>query len=328
MRNLWTTWRKSIRRRCMRRKSFSTIDLMEAIRESLKMVEMILPANVDLVVDLPATPCWVYGDTTQICQVLLNLYANAYQAVGKENGTLTVTVDIRERMQTIQFRGLTLPPEVCILVSDTGSGMTEDVLDRAFDPFFTTKATGSGTGLGLSIVQSIVENHNGVIEVKSKPFEGSQFIITLPCVPLPMNTDTQAVITKPSSGKGISVMMVDDNLSIIKLTRTQLEKRGYMIHTFYNAQAALNALQQHPERCDVLVTDYLMPGLTGLDLAHACRALRPEMPIIMITGLVDAKILSLSRSGMIDAAVVKPLEYDSLCMLMDRLLAQRQGERP
>jgi CheY-like chemotaxis protein len=187
--------------------------------------------------------------------------------------------------------------------------MEDAVLERIFEPFFTTKALGEGTGLGLSVVRGIVQRHQGIILVRSTPAEGTTFSIYLPLappqeleLPLPPPRLAEAV---PAGEKGCRLLYIDDDESLLFLVRRLLERLGYEVTGFVDARKAIEHLRAEPHAFDVVVTDYNMPYLSGLDVARTIRNIRADLPIAIVSGFVDEQLLALAREAGVQRVLVK-----------------------
>jgi CheY-like chemotaxis protein len=247
------------------------------------------------------------GDATQIHQVVLNLCANAVQAM-HGSGRLEVTLDIETLAAPRALATNTLPAGeyLRLAVADSGSGIEPALLERIFDPFFTTKEVGVGTGLGLSLVHGIVTDLGGGIAVQSTPGQGSRFTVYLP---LRAHVAAPRAPTRglPAAGQGQVVLLVDDEEPLVRLGEETLAELGYEPVGFASSTAALAALRAEPQRFDLLLSDEAMPGLTGSELARAARALRPDLPIVLMSGFVTPALLERARELDVAAVLNKPL---------------------
>jgi CheY-like chemotaxis protein len=206
-------------------------------------------------------------------------------------------------------------------VKDTGSGMDEATVERIFEPFFTTKPVGQGTGLGLSVVHGIMRAHQGTVQVKSLVGHGSEFSLYFPV------TNLQAVATATSvtsalspQGSGQRVMYVDDDEALVFLVHRVLTRKGYQVSTFTDPRQALAALQVDPDCCDLMVTDYNMPGYSGIALLRDVMALRPELPVALASGYVTPDIEKEALAAGARALIHKPNDVDELCVTVQKLL--------
>ena len=210
-----------------------------------------------------------------------------------------------------------------ITVRDRGHGMDAATLERIFDPFFTTKAVGMGTGLGLAMVHGIVSDHGGALEVRSEPGAGACFEVYLPQAAAAPAADERATAPMPL-GRGETILIVDDEPSLVRLGEEMLARLGYEPIGFDQSPAALAAFRADPERFDLVLSDEIMPALTGSELASALHAIRPDLPIILMTG-------HYGRADPPDPAAVgvreilrKPLSSTDLAASLARHLTRQQ----
>ncbi len=256
-------------------------------REVLQLVRPSLPANIEIRTQIDDDCGAVLADPSQLHQVVMNLCTNAYQAIGDGGGVLTIIVEAHE-VDVEEARSnpiLATGAHVRLIVSDTGAGMDEATKSRIFDPFFTTKRPGEGTGLGLSVVHGIVTQLHGTIGVTSAPGQGSRFEVVLPRCAEPAIVAVSRDAQEPGGPTGDeTILFVDDEVDVQQSMQGLLELLGYRALTASNGDEALLRFKQHADEIDLVITDRAMPGMMGSDLATALRALRANLPIIMITG--------------------------------------------
>ncbi|MGB4948565.1 MAG: ATP-binding protein, partial [Candidatus Competibacter denitrificans] len=243
------------------------VDLQRLVSEAVGLLRITLPSTIEINERSAVNDATVVADADQIHQVLMNLGANAAQAM-PEGGTLDIALERVEMDQRASLAGLNLAagPYVHLSVSDTGVGMDPTTLERVFDPFFTTKEVGKGTGLGLSIVHGIITDHGGAVRVHSEPGHGATFHLYLPCSeddPDP-DANTERLVC---FGQGQVILFVDDEPSLVELGEELLAALGYEPVAYTSSQEALAAFRASPERFQLVITDQIMPKLTGLDLA-------------------------------------------------------------
>jgi CheY-like chemotaxis protein len=226
----------------------------------------------------------VNADPTQIHQIVLNLCTNAAHAMGKEQGTLFVSVEPVEIDGALAATMPKIEPGayVCLLVRDTGHGMDAEMQRRIFEPFFTTKQPGEGTGLGLPVVLGIVGAHGGGITLESAPGAGTTFRVYLPAAVSEAKGEEAAEPVEP--GHGERVLVVDDETSIGSFTGVRLEQQNYRVFVHDDPRRALASVRAAPRSFDAIVTDLTMPGLNGIDLIREIRSLGVDLPAVLITG--------------------------------------------
>ena len=208
---------------------------------------------------------------------------------------------------------------VRLCVSDTGSGIPSQVLERMFDPFFTTKGVGQGTGLGLSLVHGIVADLDGAIEVRTTVGRGTTFTIWLP-ISGEATVPSAEVARELPRGHGQTVMIVDDEKPLVALAEEMLAELGYEPIGFSSSVAALEAFRAAPQRYDIVLTDETMPELVGIDLGREIRLLRPDLPIVLMSGYSGAALHERARSVGIQEVLRKPLQSRDIAECFGRVL--------
>lgn len=299
--------------------SFKSVNLDVIIRDALKMIRLIIPSNIRLEEKLDDGNVNVYGNATQLHQVLLNLYSNACQAMEKDGGLLSVKTRRISREELPEHcREMADGDYVEIAVCDTGCGMSEEVLHQIFNPFFTTKEAGEGTGLGLSVVKDILINHSGAVSAQSRPGEGSCFYIYLPVTIGVCAVQIQRQPEKREEVKQISIALIDDEESVVKYLRKRLERWGYHVDGYTDPEEALEDMVNGRIHWNAVIVDYMMPGIKGTALAQRMKKLQPYLCVIMITGLVDREALELRQDGQIDNILIKPVNFEELVAAIDK----------
>ena len=268
-----------------------------------------IPSSVQIEEDIQPVGK-VVVDPNQLHQVIVNLCTNAAQAISGSAGLITVSLCQIEPDSPLIPPHAPPAPFAGIEVSDNGRGMSRDVIGHIFEPFFTTKNVGEGSGLGLSVVHGIVTAHGGEITVESEEGRGSTFRVLLPLA-------EQAGIR---ASRGVRILLVDDEQSVLRVTRELLTSQGFDVESFTDPQSALQQFQMDPSNFDVLVTDHNMPGMTGADLSRSIRVIRPELPIILITGFASSSVDELEG---IDHKIMKPVSGRELSMVIQQCLATR-----
>ena len=220
--------------------------------------------------------------------------------------------------------GLEAGPYLCLTVADDGPGMTLAVAQRIFDPFFTTKTASDGTGLGLAAVQSIVKNHRGSVAVESSPGQGARFTVHVPA-------DTAQVVEAqqpeptgplPDVRESVRVLFIDDEQALVRLAYRAMPYHGCEVTGFTDPRDGIEAFEQTPYAFDALVTDYSMPGLTGLDLTDRVKAIRPDLPVVLTSGYMAGDTQAEAERRGVGAVVPKPCSIDSLAAAVFRLLGR------
>jgi PAS domain S-box-containing protein len=298
------------------------IDLEVAVKEAIKLLRSTLPASteIELVCEkgLPA----VRAETNEVHQVVLNLGINAQQAMGSQSGKFgvkisTVTLDKGKA----ESMGITPGPYVRVSAHDSGCGMDEQTLQRVFEPFFTTKAVGEGTGLGLAIVYGIVTRHLGAISVESELCVGTTFHIYFPAVKVATKKAVAKAVVAVAGNKERILFVDDDEALVLMLTRT-LRRLNYDVNGFQNPQQALAAFTADPDGFDVVITDLSMPNMDGATLVQELRAIRPEIPIVMITGFIRPMDLEQALQLGISELILKPNTATEMGEVLHRIFTE------
>jgi PAS domain S-box-containing protein len=295
-------------------------DICRTVAETLELVRGSLPRNIHLDASVPGSPLVVIGDATQLHQVVMNLCSNSMHALGG-GGTLRVGLTTAEVAadQALSHGTLTPGRYVRLTVKDSGSGMDEATLARIFEPFFTTKEVGRGTGLGLSLVYAIVTDLAGAIDVKSVLEQGSTFAIYLPLSDIAVTGATEDENPLPR-GNGERVLLVDDEEPLVAITAEVLSRLGYEPVSFSDSHVALAAFEAAPTRYDVVVTDDLMPGLTGTGLARVVRRRRPDLPIVLVSGYSGPTVTQQALAAGVSELLTKPVQSREIAMTLARVL--------
>jgi CheY-like chemotaxis protein len=272
------------------------LELAPLLRETLKLLEPTAGAVVVREVVGARVPR-VMGDAGQLHQVLTNLATNALQAMHGE-GTLTVTLEGVDVDYAFAARHPPLQAGkwVRLTISDTGHGMDEATARRIFEPFFSSRRDGSGTGLGLAVVQSIVQAHDGAIVVDSAPGKGTAFQVYLPAL--------QEERARPGAGQHL--MLVDDHPGMARVSARLLETLGYRTSVFDDPREALKALRATPAGFDAVLTDLSMPQMSGEEFTLALREVRPELPVIVSSGMAGELDDETRERLRVSAVLVKP----------------------
>jgi len=300
------------------------IDIGPVVAETLELLRGSLPAAVRLQASAPQWPLVVIGDATQLHQVVMNLCSNAIQAMNA-GGTLRVALEAVDLPAERALSNGTLRPGpyVRLSVEDSGSGMGAATLARIFEPFFTTKEVGRGTGLGLSLVYAIVTDAGGAIDVRSILEQGSTFTIYLPRAQGAPVTAEEAETPLPR-GNGERVLLVDDDANVLAMTAEVLSRLGYAPMSFSDSDAALAAFRAAPRSFDVVVTDDVMPGLTGTALAKALRRQWRELPIVLVSGYSGPILAQQALAAGVSELLVKPLHSHDIAAALARVLHAAQ----
>lgn len=297
------------------------VSLASTVTEAGDMMRSLIPANVELQCEIDPNQSNVLADADQIHQIIVNLCTNAWHAIGTKNGKIRISLrevdvkdsDINRRVQLRNGSYLLLE------VSDDGKGMDKEIQRRIYDPFFTTKDAGQGIGLGLSVVHGIVDLHDGMISLSSKIGQGSTFSIHLPVVE-DLESLGDEVLSKAIDGAGRRVLCIDDEASIVDVTERLLERLGFVVTGVTDPEMGAAIFEKAPSDFDVVMVDYFMPKLTGLELIRKIRAIRKDLPIILSSGNIDENIRKAADSDGVQAFLDKPYSYEALSLVMQQVL--------
>jgi PAS domain S-box-containing protein len=262
------------------------VEMAPLVNEALELARASLPATIEIEAQVGAQGESVLADPTRMHQVLMNLVTNAFHAMRETGGLLSISLERVELNGQAAAGHAQLKPRahLCLSVSDDGHGMDSRVLERIFEPFFTTKDKSEGTGMGLAVVHGIVKSHGGDITVESAPGAGSSFRVYLPILDLEEQPGRRPGPAASLPGGRERILLVDDEEAIVDLAKQLLQRLGYRVTTRTSSSQALETFREHPKDFDLVITDYTMPRLTGLDLAREMLAVRPQVPIIICTG--------------------------------------------
>ena len=246
-------------------------------------------------------------DATQVHQVIMNLATNAAHSMMERGGLLEVKMESVMVDEELAEKSVDLQPGPYVRLSlrDTGCGMDKALLERIFEPFFTTKPQGQGTGLGLSIVHGVMRTHGGAVTVYSELGKGTKFHLYFPADPSGSSL-VEILPEKTSLGQGQHLMYVEDEETLGLLAKRMLERRGYSVTIFNDPLQALAAFRESPASFDGMITDLSMPHLTGLALARSILELRPDLPIILVSGFINAEDVSAAQKLGIVHMLQKP----------------------
>lgn len=282
------------------------IAVQAAVEEALGLLRVSLPRTIETRTRLDAGDASALGEPGQLQQVVVNLCTNAAQAM-RGRGILDVRLETSTLAdaQVLSHGSLPLGEYVRLTVADTGPGIDAAVLDRIFEPFVTTKAPGEGTGLGLATVHGIVLKHGGAIDVRTSP-QGSAFTAYLPRIAAAAHAG--AIDDAPiPRGNGETILLVDDEKPLVLLGEEMLAALGYEPVGSSSVAAALSAVRSDPERFDLVLTDEIMPEMTGTELAAALHELRPELPVVLMTGYIGLEAAGRLCGAGIREVLRKPL---------------------
>lgn len=294
-------------------KRLENVDLVEVIKEGLKMMRASVPSTIDIVNSVSISRGIVRADSNQMYQILVNLCANAIYVLQNTGGTMEVGL-CRELRNNQSFLRLS--------VSDDGPGMPPEVKDRVFEPFFTTKPVGDGAGMGLPVVHGIVEDCGGNIEIVSLEGHGTAVHVFLPEhieAGGERGEDPNAV--EESEKKILRIMLVEDEPALCTLIKNILENKGHQVLTFPDGASALAIFRGHPGKFDLVITDQAMPRISGKDMGRKMLEIRPDIPIVLITGFSEViEAEEAEHLGFFDF-LLKPVDISEFDKIVNRIVS-------
>jgi len=298
------------------------VQLRHIVSEAFKLLRATISKTIEFKVAVEKEVPPVLADATQIHQVVMNLGTNACHAMKDRPGRLEVRLEAFSLDATLSETKIALLPGlyVRLTVSDNGTGMSPETVSRIFEPFFTTKAPGEGTGLGLSVVHGIIQNHKGAITVYSELGHGTSFQVYLPALVSGENLAIEQDTSVPR-GNGERILLVDDEEILAELGRKLLERMGYSPTVFTNPLEGLNFLREQPANCDLLITDFTMSGMTGMDLARQAAAIRPDLPIVLVSGFLANLTSERVKEAGVSEILLKPLTSQTLGVALHRIFS-------
>ncbi len=296
------------------------VSLQSLIKESLKLLRPTIPSTIAIKQNIDQYCPLIHADPAQIHQVIINLCTNAWQAMAKTGGELTLELDcilIDPGMNNL-YPNLQPGKHAKLSVIDNGPGINSHTIDRIFEPFFSTKPVDKGTGLGLSVVHGIIRNHNGDIQVYSEPGNGTVFNIYFPIIENGKEKKNEK--REPITGGNERIMVVDDEVQIGTIVKMMLTNYGYSVTNFSDPLEAMKAFEDSPSDFDLLISDLTMPNCTGLDLAIKMSTLRSDFPVIIMTGFGKHLINQDLEESNISEIISKPIIMEELAWSVRKAL--------
>ena len=294
--------------------------LVQSLKETIDLVRSTLPSTIEIKEIVGDDVGHMKGDPAQVQEVIVNLCTNAAHAIGMETGLIEVSVENveLEENSVSGYSDLSPGPYIKLSVSDTGVGMDDSLQERIFEPFFTTKKPSEGIGMGLAMVHGAIKRHSGAISVDSRPGEGTRFDIYFPRVldRVPMEVEKLELY----EGNGEHVFLVDDEEYVVEAMCKVLKRLGYTVTATTNANEALAVFRDSPEPFHVVILDFALPEMSGLELARKMTEMRPEVPIVLATGFAGAVDRDEMHSAGIDHMVNKPLTSREVGAVIRRVL--------
>ena len=310
-----------------RREPFSA---RRAGEQAVRLMKASLPATVELRAVFAQKCPGIDGDPLQLHQVITNLVTNAYQALPANGGVIDVSIEPIELEETDADRLNVAPGRYVLLtVKDDGSGMTDTVRRRVFEPFFTTKPPGEGAGLGLSVVHGMVKGYGGAVDVESELGKGTTFRVYLPASlnEVPERASQRPRALAPQAPRHQHILCVDDEEIVVHGVRRALERQGFRVTTLRDPERARALIEEDPNAYDLLISDQTMPRLTGIELVKQVKAIRPDLPSILMTGFSEKASPELAAAAGARAFLPKPFSVSELLQVVSAALGAAQANQ-
>jgi len=301
---------------------FRPLDIMPIVKELLKFLRSSIPTTIEIRQNISTQSATIMADPSQMHQTLINLCTNAVDAMGGNPGVLEISMTDVElgRDDTALHNDLVPGKYVKLSVKDTGVGMEPEVMERIFEPFFTTKDVGEGRGMGLAVIHGIVKHCEGSIEVHSEPGKGSTFHLFFPKIENETKSGSGAFI--PSVEGKERILFVDDDKEIANMGKEILEGYGYRVESKTSSEEALETFRDGPDKFDLVISDMIMPKMTGEELAEEIVRIRPGIPIILCTGYDEETYKERARKIGIKEVVMKPVTGHDLVNAIKKALKE------
>nr|WP_320191774.1 transporter substrate-binding domain-containing protein [uncultured Desulfobacter sp.] len=297
--------------------------IQNILKEVLKLARSTIPAYVEINQEIQQDCGMVMANPTQIHQVGMNIITNAYHAVLEKGGRIRVGLkQVNIAPSSLDQLNIEAGAYALLSISDNGHGMPQELINKIFEPYFTTKEQGKGTGLGLSVVYGIVEDHKGTIKVDSEIGKGTTFKIYLPLMKQSGHVEFIDESEKLIGGKE-HILLVDDEMPILKLGSQMLERMGYQVTTHQNSVEALSTFKAAPKSFDLVISDMAMPNMAGDELAAELKSVRPDIPIIICTGFSERVDNEKAEAIGIGGLLAKPLSRSAMLKKVREVLERR-----
>jgi len=288
-------------------------------KEALKLLRSSIPSSIRIETEILDNAGYILADPTQLHNIIMNLFTNAYQAIENRQGVITIKID---QLHIDEKSGFSPSPDpkleagdyITLSVADDGRGINPEIIEKIFEPYFTTKKGGDGTGLGLAVVHGIVDQYNGKITVTSVQGKGAEFIVYFPKY---IKKETILKNAGATETKGKKILFVDDEDTLVELGKSMLTKLGCHVVALNSGIEALKMVQDTPFDFDLVITDMTMPDIQGCQLALKIKAIRQDLPVILSTGFSNIADSETASPRGIDAVLAKPFSMSSLAHAID-----------
>ena len=286
------------------------VDLTQDVRGAGKMIEQLAPQKISCQVEVPEEPCMVMGQKGMMEHILMNLSNNAFHAMEKDGGTLHISLTKKD-------------DQALLSVADSGCGISKDAMDKIFEPFYTTKRSGKGTGLGLSVIRTIMTAVGGRIEIQSEVGKGTCFLLGFPLYQARDEKHSGKMEVDEINGRShrkTRIVIADDDRMMLDSVSMLLKRAGYVVECYDHPAAVVSKIQNKKDYCDLIITDYSMPSMNGIELAELVRKLNPDIRLILMSGMDDVRFEWYLKNRMIDAFILKVDLAERLLGVLDENL--------
>ncbi len=294
-----------------------SVNIGEIIVETVNFLRSSIPSTIEIKSNIEDNLSQILGNSTQINQILMNLCTNATHAMKDDGGLLEISIkEVFLDNDNSEVIGLSSGIYQQLSVSDTGDGMSKEIMDRIFEPYFTTKKEGEGTGMGLAVIYGIIKSHNGIIKVYSEPGNGTTFNVYFSVSDQSgaIKMDKEQEIT--FQGNKERILLVDDEAPLLNLSAKLLMKLGYKVDGTNISTEALGIFKANPDKFDLIITDMTMPNMTGIKLAEEIHKIKPDIPVILCTGFSNGINRDNFKDKGISALVMKPVSKNELAKVV------------
>ncbi len=301
----------------------SAVQLRYVLKDYERLIKATFPKSIDLSVNNQKNLWYIEADSTKLNQIILNLCVNARDAM-PEGGNLTISANNYQLDVPIQYEGTQIPEGkyVQVSVSDTGTGIPEESLEKIFKPFYTTKSSDKGTGLGLSTVKNVIKNHNGFMRVNSKVGEGTTFELYFPAISSSAHSTPATAETQLPKGNGELIMVVDDEVSILNMIKQSLEFFGYRVITADSGGKAIDLYGQHYKDIECVIVDRYMPLMGGKTTIKEIQNVNDKVHFILISGAINKIESEELKKLNIDAYIQKPYTTEKMVKTVYEVIKQ------
>ena len=302
--------------------SQTPINLGDTVKDSLQLLRSILPAIIEIRQDIRTDSGLALADSAQIHQVMMNLGTNAAHAMVEIGGILKVSLhEVYLDKETIKsYQDIKPGTYLRLSVKDTGHGMTREVMKRIFEPYYTTKKAGEGSGMGLAVTHGIVKSLGGDIIVNSEPGQGTTFHVVLPKFGGEVKNKIKIQPTKEVPGGKERILLVDDEVELVESGIRVLKRMGYQIEGATDPIKALETIRSQPNQFDLIICDFSMPRMTGIQLAEEIKRINPGIPIILLSGYSSEMTTGRTKASAVSAFVIKPVNKNDLARVIRKVL--------